>query len=55
MTPNEHPWDWECEPDKHCPYCTPPMDQRDVDLEYCKVWATEWPDDYRRNYRKGLA
>jgi hypothetical protein len=40
------PYDWACEPDKHCPYCTPRMDQRDVDLEYRKVWATEWPDDY---------
>jgi len=37
------------------PYCTPPMDQRDVDLEFCKVWASNFPKDYRANYRKGLA
>jgi len=55
VTSDERPWDWECDPDHYCPYCTPPMDQRDVDFEYRKIWATTWPGDYRQNYRKGLA
>jgi len=30
-------------------------DPRDVDLEYRKLWAANFPEDYRRNYRKELA
>jgi len=38
------PYDWATEDD-------PP----DVDLEYRKLWAANFPEDYRRNYRKELA
>jgi len=48
-------YDWECEPESGCPDCTSPLNQADVDLEYRKLWATTWPGDYRRNYRKELA
>jgi hypothetical protein len=36
VTPNPEPYDWACEPETHCPYCTP-LDPRDIDL-----WAAQF-------------
>jgi len=47
MSGDPEPYDWACEPDTRCPYCTP-LDPRDIDLWVAQLRGPQANEQIRR-------